>query len=297
MNSIESNYVIGIIYSNSSFIDDDGLIIKINDYELMRVLKKYFGAASFFISDTELRVLNWHVVEDLNSCIWNLPDESIWSFIRGLWDGSDTNEILNVRYNFLGNIIKKFTKIPCTGSDTSLKFDYYNKIDFLEKLYRDKGNYYSRKKYQYFLELSGLVQFKCTKKDPLAVIPSKVRASDAGFDLTAIRLLTKKGQVYFYDTCISLVPKEGYYFKIYPRSSISKTGYMLANSVGIIDSGYTGNLIIALRKVDENVDDIVLPCRIAQLVPEKCCICSMDETSIVPTETDRSQGGFGSTGL
>ena len=87
--------------------------------------------------------------------------------------------------------------------------------------------------------------FKVVKRDEAAVFPTKSRMSDAGYDLTIIKLLKTKGNVHFYTTGLTIIPEYGYYFNLHPRSSISKTGYMLANSTGIIDSTYTGPLIIA----------------------------------------------------
>ena len=90
-------------------------------------------------------------------------------------------------------------------------------------------------------------------------------------------------------------------FLMHPRSSISKTPLMLANHTGIIDSGYRGPLIAAMRylpwceggtsyTIDKNT-------RIMQIChPSLCPIfvieCSEDELS----ETSRGEGGFGSTG-
>ena len=86
----------------------------------------------------------------------------------------------------------------------------------------------------------------------------------------------------------------GYY--LYPRSSISKTPFRLANSVGIIDSGYRGNLIAKIDKVCQEQYVVSSGDRLFQ-------ICTPDLTplksvTIVETlyETPRSTGGFGSTG-
>ena len=64
--------------------------------------------------------------------------------------------------------------------------------------------------------------------------------------------------------------------------------------VGIIDQSYRGSIIVPLRKVDPNADDLVLPCKIAQLVLKQWY-----NTMFIETEcsiTSRSDGGFGSTG-
>jgi dUTP pyrophosphatase len=87
-------------------------------------------------------------------------------------------------------------------------------------------------------------------------------------------------------------------FYIYPRSSISKTPLMLANHVGIIDTGYRGNLIAAVRCLSPNYT-IESGTRLFQICDPTLCpihVVMVDsETDLTPTE--RGEGGFGSTGL
>jgi len=131
---------------------------------------------------------------------------------------------------------------------------------------------------------------------PSAQLPVRAHPTDAGFDVTIVDVLKKHGDVTFFGTGIQVCPPDGFYFDLVPRSSISKTGYILANSVGIIDPGYTGEIIVALRKIDQGAKDLELPIRIAQLIPRRI------HSDIVLTEcfgglkpTDRGDGGFGST--
>tara|TARA_Y100000816_G_scaffold207340_1_gene153225 strand:+ start:6630 stop:7139 length:510 start_codon:yes stop_codon:yes gene_type:complete len=86
-------------------------------------------------------------------------------------------------------------------------------------------------------------------------------------------------------------------FQIYPRSSISKTPLMLANQVGIIDSGYRGSLMAAFRSFQEEYK-IEKHSRLVQichpsLKPFLVKIVNEDDLSI----TERGEGGFGSTGI
>ena len=79
-----------------------------------------------------------------------------------------------------------------------------------------------------------------------AFFPTKAHPSDIGYDLTAIDIFKKiSNRTTLFETGIAVSPPQGYYLEIIPRSSLSKTGYMLANSVGIIDPDYTGTLKIA----------------------------------------------------
>lgn len=89
----------------------------------------------------------------------------------------------------------------------------------------------------------------------------------------------------------------GYY--MYPRSSISKTPLRLANSVGIIDSGYRGNLIGMFDCLDvDNVDYVVKKYdRLLQICSPTLCPIYVRrvEAADMDMNTDRGEGGFGST--
>jgi dUTP pyrophosphatase len=87
-------------------------------------------------------------------------------------------------------------------------------------------------------------------------------------------------------------------FCMYPRSSISKTPLMLANHVGIIDSGYRGNLIGAFRCMDTNTYTVEKHSRLLQVTNSKLLpifVKMVDENDLSTTE--RGSGGFGSTGI
>ena len=134
------------------------------------------------------------------------------------------------------------------------------------------------------------------KLDEKAVTPTKAHPTDSGFDLTAIGVSKNlNDDVYLLSTGIAVTPPTGWFFGLFPRSSISKTGYMLANSVGIVDKHYTGELLIALRKVDKTAPDLEFPVKIAQLVLLPLVYPSIEEIAELPT-TDRGDKGFGSTG-
>ena len=90
-------------------------------------------------------------------------------------------------------------------------------------------------------------------------------------------------------------PKAAAYY-IYPRSSISKTPLRLANSIGIIDSGYRGNLMLALDNI-KNVDyTIEAGQRLAQLCSHDLKPIRFSFTREKFSKTTRGAGGFGSTG-
>ena len=247
-------------------------------------------------------------------------DDLQWAFIRGYFDGDGS--ISSPSYDkrspyaditsyspFIKQGVKDFCGIPCTIDDYRIYWSGNNALDFLEKLYKNAKVYLSRKADLYAIwstwtpaVLKGEwargwnKQFKWAKTRPDACPPSKARASDSGYDITILGVHKRVGDVTFYSTGIKVTPAYGYYFDMVPRSSISKTGYMLANSVGIIDRTYVGEVIVPLRKIDQTAPDLELPCRMVQIVPRH--IINVEFQLVDSLEdTTRKEGGFGSTGV
>jgi dUTP pyrophosphatase len=142
--------------------------------------------------------------------------------------------------------------------------------------------------------------------DERAVAPSKSRYSDSGYDLTIIseyKRLTSNTVIY--DTGIQLEIPNGYYVEIVPRSSISRSGYMLANNVGIIDQGYRGNLYIALTKINGETPELSMPWKCCQMIVKKqvysrlevvaTSVATLGAAAAIETSS-RGTGAFGSTG-
>jgi dUTP pyrophosphatase len=247
-------------------------------------------------------------------------DELKWAFLRGFFDGdgsirciseihrSPECNIVTSSENMRKSIIK-FTKIPCVENGVNLTWNGNNALDFLNKIYYNSSIRLSRK-FDIYLDISTWVPsvsysryyknehctWAKTRKD--AISPSKERASDSGYDLVLLEKIKTVGKVEFYDTGIKVKPNFGYYFQVVPRSSISKTGYMLANSIGIIDRTYLGNIIVALIKIDESAPDLILPMRLVQMIPTPIVHFELDEVdNLDSNETHRGVGGFGSTNL
>ena len=128
-----------------------------------------------------------------------------------------------------------------------------------------------------------------------AIAPFKKRISDSGWDLHLVKLIKKEGNLYFFDTGVRIAPPPGFYFDLVPRSSIYKSGFVLANSVGIIDMTYRGTIKVPLIKVDSSKPDPELPWRAVQLIPRRFFPLEV-ELSTSLDRTIRGEGGFGSTG-
>ena len=154
------------------------------------------------------------------------------------------------------------------------------------------------------------MEIKIKKLTENAVIPHKANPTDAGFDLTATSCTMDEYGSMVYGTGIAVEIPEGYVGLVFPRSSICKHDLMLTNSVGVIDSGYRGEIIAKFKPTDSfnfyDCDIIAegpVGCnniygigeRIAQLIImpiPKIEFVEADELS----DSERGEGGFGSSG-
>lgn len=94
---------------------------------------------------------------------------------------------------------------------------------------------------------------------------------------------------------ISVEIPQGYMGLLVPRSSMSKTPLRCANSVGIIDADYRGELSIAYENISCSDYTIFRGDRIAQLIIVPIAIVDVEEAQTL-SETERGDGGYGSTG-
>jgi deoxyuridine 5'-triphosphate nucleotidohydrolase len=190
-----------------------------------------------------------------------------------------------------------------------IQYKDVNMIDLLGMIYSNSDYpYYNNYIYTYNnRDGVSIPTIKVFKVDERAVTPSKSRYSDAGYDLTIIseyKRLTSNTVIY--DTGIQLEIPNGYYVEIVPRSSISRSGYMLANNVGIIDQGYRGNIYIALTKINNetpNLNDLTdwrLPWKCCQMIVKKQIYSRLVMANSVSDneieKSSRGTGAFGSTG-
>jgi len=128
-----------------------------------------------------------------------------------------------------------------------------------------------------------------------AVIPHKAHETDTGYDLWVLdKHKELDNGVVMYSTGLQIQPPWGLYFEIIPRSSIIKSGYIQANSIGVVDSGYRGELFVPLYKIDKNSPDLELPKKIGQLVLRCINTCEFIERDKLH-KSHRGEGGFGST--
>ena len=141
-----------------------------------------------------------------------------------------------------------------------------------------------------------MIEVKFKKLCAEAVMPTKAHQSDAGADLVATsKKWDDEKQCWIYGTGIATEIPEGYVGLVFPRSSIRKYGLALANSIGVIDSGYRGEIMCSFKPTGScptyNVGN-----KIAQLI-----IMPYPETNYVEatelSDSERGEGGHGSTGV
>jgi dUTP pyrophosphatase len=142
------------------------------------------------------------------------------------------------------------------------------------------------------------MKVKIKKLHPNAVIPTYSKKGDAGMDLT-ITDTTNIGEAFtgFFEfrTGIAVEIPEGYVGLVFPRSSISKTPFVLANSVGVIDSGYRGEVIVMLTNLTHDPIRFERGKKIAQLIIQPHATVTLEQAAEL-SETERGENAFGSTG-
>lgn len=148
------------------------------------------------------------------------------------------------------------------------------------------------------------MEVRIKKLHPDAVIPSYAKDGDAGMDLTAVSKHEDHAGNMVYGTGLAFEIPKGYVGLVFPRSSISDYGVSLANAVGVIDSGYRGEVTAKFKPSFQfERGEPSLPAfreynvgeRVAQIIIipyPQITFVEADELS----ETERGTGGYGSSG-
>lgn len=136
------------------------------------------------------------------------------------------------------------------------------------------------------------IKVKIKKLKDGVVLPSYAKLGDAGMDVVAVGVKVTDKYVE-YSTGLSFEVPEGYVMLIFPRSSVSKKDLVLANSVGVLDSGYRGELLIRFQKFGEDIYEVGE--RVAQIMVLPHPKIELEEVDCLG-ESERGEGGFGSSG-
>ena len=143
------------------------------------------------------------------------------------------------------------------------------------------------------------MKVKIQKISPLAQIPSYAKEGDAGMDVMATSIISDTPTQITYGLGIALEIPNGFVGLVFPRSSIRKTRLQLSNSVGVIDSGYRGELQATFNKITTTLEnqknDYKVGDRVAQIMIIPHPSIDFQEVEYL-SNTQRGEGGFGSTG-
>lgn len=137
------------------------------------------------------------------------------------------------------------------------------------------------------------------KIDPTANLPKYAHPGDAGMDICSIENITIPSmQRKLIHTGLRAKIPEGLEIQVRPRSGLAlKHGITVLNTPGTIDSGYRGEIGVILANFSDKDFDVKKGDRIAQLVVASFVSARILEGDVDNEETDRGEGGFGSTGV
>ena len=132
------------------------------------------------------------------------------------------------------------------------------------------------------------------------VMPTRATKGSAGYDLTCARITTELNEcgqiILVYHTDIAIEIPEGYEGQLRPRSSISKKSLRMCNAPGTIDSDYRGEITAKFNTTTDVVPAVYKEGeRFAQLIISKAETADFIESDTL-SETERGDGGYGSTG-
>ena len=242
--------------------------------------------------------------------IANIPEEEINDAKLGLiQDSINTNFSKEVREQSINQIVQNLEAQRLNRQEAKISIEAL--IETLNEMVYEKE--YSEKKkkllgvmmqpmYEIFneaLEKFHLYHIELPLKlEDGAQAPTYAHDTDAAADLYALEDTVLKGPSLGNKvrTGVSIQLPEGWLALIIPRSSIgSKTSLRLSNSVGLIDSGYRGELGVLYDNIDVNDYTIKKGDRIAQLLVMPSYRFQPKVVDILET-SDRGEGGFGSTG-
>jgi dUTP pyrophosphatase len=154
------------------------------------------------------------------------------------------------------------------------------------------------------------MKVKIKKLHPDAVIPAYAKNGDAGMDLTAVRKYQDEDGNICYETGLAFEIPKGFVGMLFPRSSNAKKDMLLSNCVGIIDSGFRGNVTLKFKLLNYYLDETghfdrydnssdpetyYKGDRIGQIIILPYPEIEFEETDEL-SHTDRGTGGYGSSG-
>ena len=138
---------------------------------------------------------------------------------------------------------------------------------------------------------------KVKKLNPLAILPTKAHSTDAGFDLHAVSKNYDDDGNVVYGCGLAFEIPEGYMGLVFPRSSNAKKSLILSNSVGVIDSGYRGEVTAKFKSISPlHEREYQIGERFAQIIFLPIPNVELEITDEL-SDSERGTGGYGSSGV
>ena len=145
------------------------------------------------------------------------------------------------------------------------------------------------------------MELKIKKLSDKAIMPIRAHNSDAGLDLTTTSItseINECGQfILVYHSDIAVEIPDGYVGLLFPRSSIAKKSIQFTNSVGVIDSGYRGEIMAKVRNTSG--DSIPAVYKVGEKFAQLVIVPYVSDITITEVselqESDRGTGGYGSS--
>lgn len=146
------------------------------------------------------------------------------------------------------------------------------------------------------ININYMIKYKQDPNNKYPIIVSPAKEGDACVDLVAQRVIEEDESKIKYGTGLFVELPKYTEMQIRPRSSIYNFDLILANSPGTIDEGYRGEIMVAFKKLKKKGNFYKPGDRIAQFKIEFAYPTILEEIEIL-SETERGDGGFGSTGI
>lgn len=128
-----------------------------------------------------------------------------------------------------------------------------------------------------------------------AELPSYAKDGDAGLDLKATSIIFEDDERIFFGTGLAVEIPRGFEGQVRPRSNISKTNLILANSPGTVDSGYRGEIQVRFQKLRQDGPTYSVGDKVAQLLIKPVPHINPEWAGEL-SDSERGDTGFGSSG-
>ena len=145
------------------------------------------------------------------------------------------------------------------------------------------------------------MELKIKRLSDKAIMPIRAHEGDAGLDLTTTSItseINECGQfILVYHSDIAVEIPEGYVGLLFPRSSIAKKSIQFTNAVGVIDSGYRGEIMAKVRNTSG--DSVPAVYKVGEKFAQLVIVPYVSDITITETtelqDSDRGTGGYGSS--